>query len=62
MFVLPVRPSAHAVRNNSCWELAFGRRMEGKRTPEWFFKHVIWTDICCDLQPLSQKKAQLQTW
>ena len=40
--------------------LKFGNLMMGKHTAEWFFKHVIWTDICCDLQPLSQKKAQLQ--
>ena len=38
----------------------FGNLMMGKHTAEWFFKHVIWTDICCDLQPLSRKKAQLQ--
>ena len=40
--------------------LTFGKLMMGKHTAEWFFKHVIWTDICCDLQPLSQKKAKLQ--
>ena len=40
--------------------LAFGQIMEDKHTPAWYFKHVIWTDICCDLQPLSQKKARLQ--
>jgi hypothetical protein len=41
--------------------LAFGKLMKDKHTAEWFFKHVIWTDICCDLQLLSRKKAQLQT-
>ena len=41
--------------------LSFGELMEGKHGAEWYFKHVIWTDICCDLQPLSKKKAQLQT-
>lgn len=40
--------------------LASGRFMEGNHTPEWYFKHMVWTDICCDLQPLSRKKAQLQ--
>ena len=41
--------------------LTFGNLMKDKHTAEWFFRHVIWTDICCDLQPLSQKKAKLQT-
>ena len=41
--------------------LTFGKLMVDKHTAEWYFKHVIWTDICCDLQPLSKKKAQLQT-
>ena len=40
--------------------LAFGEYMEGRHTAAWYFKHVVWTDVCCDLQPLSQKKAQLQ--
>ena len=40
--------------------LAFGESMEGRHTAAWYFKHVVWTDVCCDLQPLSQKKAQLQ--
>ena len=34
--------------------------MEDKHTAAWYLKHVLWTDICCDLQPLSKKKAQLQ--
>ena len=41
--------------------LAFGKLMEGKHTPEWFFKNVIWTDVCCEMKPLSQKKAQQQS-
>ena len=41
--------------------LAFGKLMLDKHTEAWYFKHVLWTDICCDLQPLSKKKAQLQT-
>ena len=41
--------------------LAFGKLMLDKHTAEWYFKYVLWTDICCDLQPLSKKKAQLQT-
>ena len=40
--------------------LAAACKAMDKHTAEWYFKHVAWTDICCDLQPLSQKKAQLQ--
>ena len=42
--------------------LIFGKLMEAKaHTPEWFNKHVVWTDICCDLKPLTRKKAKLQS-
>ena len=42
--------------------LAFGQRMEGVLTSDFYTKRVVWTDICCDLLPLTKKKSVLQTF
>ena len=29
---------------------------------QWYFNHVVWTDLCSSIIPLSQKKANEMAW
>ena len=41
--------------------LAFGNHMLSLRlTPSWYFKHVLWTDICNSVMPTTLRKANMQ--
>ena len=41
--------------------VAFGKHMLSlKHTPNWYFRHVIWTDICNNVLPTTVRKANAQ--
>ena len=41
--------------------LAFGKHMlDLRHTPAWYFKHVVWTDICNSVLPTTLRKANAQ--
>ena len=41
--------------------LAFGKHMLSlKHTPYWYWRHVIWTDICNSVLPTTIRKANAQ--
>ena len=41
--------------------LQFGKHMESLRHgAEWYFRHVVWTDVCNDVLPLTERKCLLQ--
>ena len=41
--------------------LAFGLHMQGlNHRAEWYAQHVVWTDICNDVLPKTQRRANLQ--
>ena len=41
--------------------LVFGKHMESlKLTSEWYAQHVVWTDICNDVLPKTQRRSNLQ--
>ena len=41
--------------------LTFGQHMLSLRhTPQWYLRHVIWTDICNNVMPLTIRKANAQ--
>ena len=41
--------------------LAFGRYLRDLRhTGAWYYKHLVWTDICNDILPRTPKNASLQ--
>ena len=41
--------------------LQFGKHMESLRHgAEWYFRHVVWTDVCNDVLPITERKCLLQ--
>ena len=41
--------------------LAFGHFIQGLgKVPGYYYRHVVWTDLCHDVVPLSEQKATMQ--
>ena len=57
------RASQHALTSEEIAKrLRFGKHMESLgHTANWFYRHVLWTDVCNDVLPLTEKKCALQT-
>lgn len=57
------RSSQHALTAGEIAKrLRFGQHMESLRhTADWYYRRVVWTDVCNDVLPLTEKKYALQT-